>query len=169
MYTDEIYKETVPFSLWKYIMVIMGGITIAFFVLCIYQLAGGTIGSNTVPTWYYLLLFLVFLVISAFLINFKQLDIKITSQSITVRFGILKSIIPWDNINGCCIDDASGISYGGWGLRIARGKGTWIRAYNLTGCPQIVLELKAGKSRRLMFSTKNPHRVLEIAAQQMKK
>lgn len=165
MYTAQIYEETIPFSLWKWIMGIMGAVTIAFLVLLIYQYTAGGIGSNPLPTWYYLIMFLLFAALTAFMTNFRKLYISITDQSIYLRFGKFKSIIPWNNIQSCTLDNSGILSYGGYGLRISRARGTWIRAYKLTGCPRIILKLKSGKSRIVVFSTKNPQRILEIANQ----
>ncbi|MFC1906111.1 hypothetical protein ACFLWJ_01335 [Chloroflexota bacterium] len=166
MDTKAIYEETLSPSMMKVAMAVMGVITVLFLVLYIYQLTVGPIGSTAAPDWYYLLLFIIFAVITAFLTNFRKLTITITSTAITVRYGMLKSMVPWDNIARCTMDKDSSLGYGGFGLRLARGHGTWIRAYNLMSHPRIALDLKAGKSKRLVFSTKSPEQIIEIAKQQ---
>ena len=163
MDTNAIYTETISPSMMKLVMGIMGAITVLFLVLYIYQAASGPIGGNAAPDWYYLLLFAIFAVITAFLTNFRKLSVSITESAITVRYGMLKSIVEWDNIAKCTIDRDSSFGYGGFGLRLARGHGTWIRAYNLMNCPRIALDLKSGKSKRLVFSTKSPEQIIEIA------
>ena len=90
-----------------------------------------------------------------------------TAQSITVGFGIMKKSISWDNIEGCYLDEAPGLSYGGWGIRLARIKGRWRSVYNVIGHPVIVLELSTGKFREFDFSTNNPQEVLEIVRQKI--
>jgi hypothetical protein len=148
----------------KIVIAIMGAIAVMFLVFYIIQLNGGKIASS--PNWYWLMMFLIFVVVTALVTNFRKLTITITTNAVTVRYGIMKSVMPWENIEKCTMDTDSSLGYGGFGLRIARGHGTWIRAYNLMSRPRVALDLKTGKSRRIVFSTDNPDRIIEIAAQQ---
>ena len=158
---NAIYEETISPSMMKIVIAVMGAITIMFLVFYIVQATGGRIDDS--PSWYYLIMFLVFAVVTAFVTNFRKLTIIITSSTITVRYGMLKSIIQWENVEKCTYDKDSSLGYGGFGLRMARGHGTWIRAYNLMSRPRVALDLKAGKSRRIVFSTDNPDQIMEIA------
>jgi hypothetical protein len=102
--------------------------------------------------------------------NFSRLSIKITTQSITVGYGVLRRTIPWDDVKGCYQDEVSAIgSYGGWGIRMGKVKGKWRLVYNVMGCPTVVLELDKGRFKEFVFSTKNPEMVLELAKQQISK
>mgnify|MGYP004341917691 CR=1 FL=1 len=80
--------------------------------------------------------------------------------------GMFKSIIQWRNVEKCLYDKDSSFGYGGFGLRLTRGHGTWIRALILINRPRIALNLKTGKSKRIVFSTDNPDQIMEIAKQQ---
>jgi len=161
---DTLYKESLSSLLLIVVMGIMGAITIMFLVFYIIQATGGGIDDS--PSWYWLMMFLVFLVVTVFITNFRKLSIAITTSAITVRYGMMKSIILWENIEKCTYDKDSSLGYGGFGLRISRGHGTWIRAYNLLNRPRIALDLKAGRSRRIVFSTDNPDQIMEIAKSQ---
>lgn len=162
MQATQLYKETIPFSIMKWIMVVMSIIVCCFLVLIIYQLTQGPMGTYPAPTWNYLLMLLLFLVVTISLINFLKLTVEVTTQSITIRFGILKSNIPWDNVKSCTINKSSSFNYGGWGLRVKWIGDTWVRAYILNNSSLIVLRLKSGKSRQLVFSTKKPGELMQI-------
>jgi hypothetical protein len=159
MNTNAIYEETLTSSMMKLVIALMGAITITFLVFYIIQV-------DNSPSWYWLMMFLIFAVVTAFVTNFGNLTIMITSSTITVRYGMLKSIIQWGNVEKCTYDKDSSFGYGGFGLRIARGHSTWIRAYNLMIRQRVALDLKTGKSKRIVFSTDNPDQIMEIAKQQ---
>lgn len=161
--TDTLYEEIISPSMMKIVIAVMGAITVMFLVFYIVQVTGGRIDDS--PSRYWLLMFIVFAVVTAFIVNFRKLTITITSSTITIRYSMLKSIIQWENVEKCSTDNDSSMGYGGFGLRIARGHGTWIRAYNLMSRPRIALNLKAGRSRRIVFSTDNPDQIMEIAKQ----
>ena len=164
MDTNAIYEESISALLVKAVIAIMGAIAIMFLVFYIIQATGGQIDDS--PSWYWLMMFLIFAVVTAFVTNLRKLTITITSSTITVRYGMLKSVIQWENVEKCTYDKDSSLGYGGFGLRIARGHGTWIRAYNLMSRPRVALDLKTGRSRRIVFSTDNPDKIMEIAKQQ---
>lgn len=144
--------------------------TLLFLVLLVYQVFVGQVGSNPAPSWFYLIMFLWFAGFSALVRNFNKLAIKITTQSITVGFGVFRRVTPWENVTGCYSHQDSAIgSYGGWGIRMAKVKGKWRLVYNVPSCPAIVLELEKGRFKEFVFSTKNPDGVMETARQQIPK
>ena len=170
MQAPEIYEEIVPFPLAKLLIGIFVAISLSLLVLFIYQLLVGPVGSKPAPDLFYLFMFIFFAGLTYFVTNFNKLSITITAQSITVGYGILKRIIPWVNVQGCYLDEASAFgSYGGWGIRMGKVKGKWRLVYNVIGCPAVVLELERGRFREFVFSTKNAETVLEIARKQILK
>ena len=170
MQVPEIYKETIPFALIKLVLGVFIACTLLFLGLFAYQVLIGSVGDNPAPDWVYLLMFLWFAGLTALIRNFNKLAIKITTQSINVGFGVFKRVIPWDNIKGCYLHQASAISsYGGWGIRIGKVKGKWRLVYNVIGCPAVVLELEKGRFREFVFSTKNPDGVMDGVRQQMRR
>lgn len=116
------------------------------------------------PDWLFLL---AFLLIFGATINFSNLIIKFTSQSVSVSYGIFRHNIPWEDIENCCLDETWTIGYGGWGVRIGRVKGKWRLVYNIVGGHRVVLSLKKGKFREFVFSTNNPQRIMEIVKQKL--
>ena len=167
MRVTEIYKEIVPFPIMKLVLGVFIALTLVFLGLFVYQILVGPVSSDPAPDWFYLVMFLCFAVFTALMRNFNKLAIVITTQYIAVRFGFLKRAIPWGNVNGCYLEEASAIgSYGGWGIRIGRVKDRWRLVYNVIGSPTVVLELNKGRFREFVFSTKNPEMVMEIARNQ---
>jgi hypothetical protein len=170
MQAPEIYEETIPFPLMKVVLGVFIACTLLFLVLLVYQGFVGQVGSNPAPNWFYLVMFLCFAGLTALVRNFNKLAIKISTQSVTVGFGVFQRTIPWDNVKGCYQHEASAIgSYGGWGIRMAKVKGKWTLVYNVIGCPTIVLELEKGRFKEFVFSTKNPDGVIETARRQILK
>ena len=170
MQVPEIYKEIVPFPLMKLVLGLFIALTIVFLVVFIYQVLVGPVGTKPGPDWLYIIMFLLFAGFTALMRSFNKLAIKVSTQSITVGFGIFKRVISWDDIHGCYLDDASAFgSYGGWGIRMAKVKGKWRLVYNVIGCPTVVLELDKGRFREFVFSTKNPDGVMETVRQQILK
>ncbi|MEN4006905.1 MAG: hypothetical protein PQ975_11095 [Methanobacterium sp.] len=112
MHEDNIYEEKI-FS--KGITGLLGIFTVGLLFGLLYQILVEPI--DPAPNWFLLLMFLLFLGVT---INFRRLSIKITPQSIVVGYGIFKHTIPLKNIEDCYLDEASTISYGGWGIRIGR-------------------------------------------------
>ena len=163
MDTNALYEETSSPRVMKQIIIIMGVITLMFLAAYIYLSLKTTIGN--IPNWFYLIMFLLSLTVTILFINFKKLSIAVTSSAITLRYGMFKSVVAWENVGKCTNVSDQSKSSGGIGLDFTRRDGTWVRAYNLMKNPQIELALKTGKSKILIFSTENPDRIIEIADQ----
>lgn len=160
MQPDEIYRETVPFTIVKWILAMEIGIAVSFLALFIYQLPEGL-------SWFYLGMFLLFVGVTVLIANLTRLTISITPQHITVAYGRISYSISWDNVEGFAPTSGPGIRYGGWGIRMTRVKGKWVLVYNVIASPGVVLELKSGRFRRFVFSTRHPDEVLNIVKQQI--
>ena len=169
MQADSIYEETVPFPLIRVVLAILTIFTLLMLFLLVYQLIIGPLGSKPAPSWFYLVMFLFLAVITVFITNFTKLSIKITSQAINISFGMIKQTILWGGIEDCYLDEAAPLSYGGWGIRIAKVKGKWRRVYNVVGYSGVVLSLNKGRFREFVFSTNNPQEVLGIVGRQIGK
>ena len=161
MQAEKLYEETI--FLWVFTAV-LSIVTAGFLVLLVYQILVGPLGERPAPNWFFLLLALLFLVIT---ITFSRLNITITSRAVTVGYGWFRRTIPWDTIERCYLDEASSIRYGGWGIRIGRVKGTWRLVYNVIGGPRVVLAVKRGIFREFVFSTSNPEEVMAVIRQRI--
>ena len=167
MKADEIYHETIPFPLMRVLVITETLFAAAFLSLFIYQVTAGPIGDSPAPDWFYLLMMAIFVGVIALLTNFTRLTVSITPDAITLAYGRIKYSIPWQRIEGCRQDKNPGITYGGWGIRMAKVGGKWVLVYNVIKVPAIVLELKEGRFSQFVFSTKRPEEVMNIIQQQI--
>ncbi len=163
---DTQYEETLPFPLITVVMVVLLLIALQMLSLFVVQMVAGPIGDPPAPDWFYLVMFIFMMAITFLVANFRVLVIRITGQSVTVAYGLIKRTIPWGDIESGCRDESSPLGYGGWGARIARIEGRWRLAFNVIGAPGVVLRLRKGRVREFMFSTKKPEQVLAIIARQ---
>ena len=161
---DVIYKEVVPFNLMTVVTVVMAALTVFF----LYQFIVRPVGGNTELSWYFGGMFLVFALISVFIFSMRRLTVSMTTRRITVAFGVIKYQISWDNIERYGLDKSLGIRYGGWGIRISRLNDRWTLVYSVTNCPRVVLQLRGGRFRQFVFSTRHPEEIMNIAMERVK-
>ena len=163
---DNQYEETLPFHLITVVTAVILLIALLMLALFVIQLVAGPIGDPPAPDWFYMVMFIFMLAVTFLVANFRVLVIRITGQSVTVAYGLIKRTIPWGDIESGFRDESSPLGYGGWGARIARIEGRWRLAFNVIGAPGVVLRLRKGRVREFMFSTKNPEQVLDITTRQ---
>jgi len=102
-----IYEEKI-FS--RGIAALLGTVAFGFLLAYVYSELVGPIDA---PGWFFLLMFLVFLGMT---VNFSRLGIQITTNFVSVSFGVLKRRLEWGSIVGCSRDTASAFESGGWCL-----------------------------------------------------
>jgi hypothetical protein len=155
MQPGTIYEEKI---LSKWMTAIF--VSIAFIMLfpLVYQILVKPLGSRPAPTWFYLIMVLLFVMI-AFV--FGRLTIRMTPASISVGYGPLGQNFNWDNVEGCFLDETSAVQYGGTGLRMARIRGNWRIIYNVIESPRVVLSLREGRFKEVVFSTRHPQEVMK--------
>ena len=154
-----IYEEKI-FSKWM--IAIMAPIAALMIFLFFYFVMASPISTDPELTWlkwYFLILSLFFLGVT---INFIWLVIRIRPYSISVGYGIVKYTIPWENIEGCSLDESSALKYGGAGIRITREEGKWWLVFSVIGGPRMVVSLRKGRFNKVVFSTRHPQEVMKI-------
>lgn len=147
----------------KWITLLLAGFSFLFLFFILYQHFIGPLGNNPLPNWILIIIFLLFLGLT---FNFISLVLKITPEFILVGYGLYKHEITWDRVKRCYKDQASNVSYGGWGIRFGRVEGQWRLVYNIPESKRLVLSLKEGTFREFVFSTRNPDEVLRIIREQ---
>jgi len=162
MNAGEIHQEKVSFPVAWAVFGLFMAIGIVFAVLWAYQLTSGPVGSDPVPTWFYLVMWLIFDAVGLLMLNFTKLTVSVFPYVIRIGFGVIRYDVPWSNIVGCCPDTASGLSYGGWGIRVARIDGKWRLGYTVIGASRVVLQLRKGRFSEIAFSTNDPDRICDI-------
>jgi hypothetical protein len=167
-YYNEIYSETVPFKFMKYIILLEGGLSIAFLVLYILQISGSLGIEDELPQWFFLFMALIMIGVTAFLYNLRSMRLGITSDSLRASFGFIKFKVSLDGIADVYTDEKSSLKYGGWGVRMRKYKEGWVLAYTTIGYKRVVVELKEHKYKRFIFSTAHPEEVINIIKQQLR-
>lgn len=156
MKTNTVYEEKLTA---KWMIATFGMLGIGFLILLVIQITRGPLGSNQAPDWFFLIMFLLF---CGLILNFRRMTTRITAREVTVSYGIIRKKIPMENIKECYSDQALTIKYGGWGIRIWRGKGEWKLVYSVVGAPLVVLSLHKGRFGEFLFSTHNREQVVKI-------
>ena len=164
MESDTIHEETLPIRLGLIAAVLLSACAVLMLVLLVLQLTGDLIGGRPVADWFCALMFVVMSTIAVLVTSFRKLTIRLTTQSLTVAFGMFRRTILWGDIEHCSRDESSSLAYGGWGIRVARVSGRWRIVYNVAGHPGILLGLRTGRFRELVFSTDNAEQVLDTVS-----
>lgn len=158
----EIYHEVIVHTLARTGIVLFVVVTLYLFAMFVYQMTGSS-DSESALGWVYLAVGLLFVFVTFLLSNFSKLTISANSQSITVRCGMFKKVMRWEDIGGCYMNDVSPFDfYSGWGIRIGRVNGKRRLVYNVLGDKCVVLGLKNGRFDEFVFSTKNPDAVMDV-------
>ncbi|MDX1534991.1 MAG: PH domain-containing protein [Thermoplasmata archaeon] len=156
MRLDTIYEEA-AFS--KAITAIMAGIAALMLGLALFQLIVGPLGSRPAPTLLFVGIAALFGLLA---VNFSRLIIRMTPDSVEIGYGIFRRRIRWSDIEGVHVDELSALREGGVGVRVLKVKGKWRIVYSIVGGPRVVLSLRSGRFREVVFSTKNPDQVVEL-------
>ena len=164
LYREEIEVVFAKWLIWPFAFLALG-----FAWILVYQLIVGPVGQRPAPTWFWGVMVLSQLVPLMLLRNFRRLTIEITGTRITVGFGAIRRSIPWDRIVGVRRDERSLLSYGGVGWRLgwSRRVGGWIMAFVDFRHPRVILELRGGKIREFVFSTRNPGEVCRLITERL--
>jgi len=106
--------------------------------------------------------FLVFLFYS---INYRWLQLQITSQDLRLKFGIFYWRIPLENIEKCILDDVPPLKkFGGAGIHFMTVRGRYRASFNFLEYPRVVVLLKSkrGPVQDISFSTCRPEDIIRL-------
>jgi hypothetical protein len=142
------------------------GTTMLFMALAaLFLVLGGwrssLVGFRTVPV----ILLVVGLFFIVYVINYRVLVIVLSSQELTLRFGLVSWKMPLANIADIRQDDSPPvIRYGGAGVHFAFVKGQYRAFFNFLEYPRllIVFSKRRGPVQALVFSTRHPDQVREL-------
>ena len=156
-----LYQEKLS-SIWITLIFLI--ISLFFLFLILYQVYIGPLGNNPAPNWVLTIIFLVFLFLSY---NFIRLINQITPEFLIISYGIIKHKIALDTIEDIKLNESSFLKYGGWGIRFGRSEGKRYLAYTIPGASNLTLQLNKGRFRKVIFSTKNPDKLINIINEQV--
>ncbi len=151
-------EEHTPFILFLLSMI---SVAILFAILLILQIVFGPLGSRPAPDWAFIPFIALFLFLA---LAFWRYSVVLTSEYICVGFPIYSVKISWRDI--CSAEKAKNIPvYAGYGIRLIKYNGAWIRAFNMPRMEKIILEVKGRKYSRLLISVKNPDLIISYIRQ----
>ena len=155
MASDNIYEERLSSSKTEVLFI---GLTLFFLILSIWRLNVDSLG--------FLNLVLLFLSLFFFFcsVNYRILVIHLSSDSLSLKFGIFTWTIQLDNIEDYCLDDLPMLmKYGGAGIHFMLIRGRYRASFNFLEYPRVVITLKrkACLVRDISFSTRRPNEVIQ--------
>jgi hypothetical protein len=98
-----------------------------------------------------------------YLVNYRTLIIRLTAESLKLKFGIFTWTIPLDNIGACRHDDLPILMrYGGAGIHFMLIRNRYRASFNFLEHPRVVIALnrKTGIVQDISFSTRHPDEVI---------
>jgi Ca2+/Na+ antiporter len=107
-------------------------------------------------------LFVVFLF---YTVNYRQLAIRLTSESVKVTFGVFTWTVPLDNIEEAGLDELPWLlKWGGAGIHFMFVRGRYRVSFNFLEHARVVIAFKRkqGPVRDLSFSTRRPEHILRL-------
>ena len=155
MAPDILYSER-RFSLG--IFLIFAVITGLMGVFLVAQLLLGPLGSQPAPTWVLALLTGLVALPGA---NFAFLTLKLTTEGVTVGYGLIRSFRRWEDLTGCEPDTLD--AFYGWGVRFGKYRNDWVWIYNTIGGARVAFLTGKSKPRGLVVTCADPEKVVGIA------
>ncbi len=155
-----IYEERL-FSRWSALL--LGAVTLFMVWQVTQQLQAGS--GDGVPSWFLPFMLVLFIFLT---LNFAWLTIRVTDEDVVVGYGVTRSRVRWTDIEGCYLDDASAVRYGGWGIRLGWYNGKRRLIYNTIGDGRVVLVTKKARFPELVFSTAQPQAVADAVNEHLR-
>jgi hypothetical protein len=110
------------------------------------------------------------LVFLFYVLNYRLLKIYITEEYLSLRFGIVGWKTPLANIKQVSQDDSPWwIKYGGAGVHFAFVNKHYRAFYNFLEFPRLLVTFhqKQGLVQALVFTSRDPDRILEILSERL--
>jgi len=128
-------------------------------MLLIWQISTGSSDILSVAFFFFFIFFLFYSV------NYRTLIIRLTPESLKLKFGVFTWTIPLDNIEECRHDDLPMVMrYGGAGIHFMLIRRRYRASFNFLEHPRVVIAFKkkAGLVRDISFSTRHPDKVIQL-------
>jgi len=149
-----IYSEKISSTRTELLFLVL---TFLFFLLLFWRIY---VASFDLLAGIFLLFFCFFLFYS---VNFRRLIIRLTSESLSLSFGVFTWTIPLDNIDQCRLDDISTVMrMGGAGIHFMLINKRYRASFNFLEYDRVVISFKRkiGWVRDISFSTRHPDEVI---------
>jgi hypothetical protein len=95
-------------------------------------------------------------------LNYRTLVIKMTQETLSLKFGVIKWVVPIETIQKCYPDNTPLWRIGGAGIHFSMLQRRYRAMFNFLEYPRVVIELKEkrGLLRDIAFSTRHPGEVI---------
>jgi len=155
MNTDPIYEEKITS---RRTVALFVTLTLLFMALLAWRATNSGLGVLTIV---FFCLFSFFLFYS---LNYRTLIIRLTSESLVLRFGIFTWRIPTVTIEHCYLDDTPMWRIGGAGIHFTMIRRRYRAMLNFLEYPRVVVALKKrrGPVWDIAFSTRRPEEVMRL-------
>jgi hypothetical protein len=114
----------------------------------------------------------VFLGLSAlflfYVVNYRTLQIRLTTNALTLTFGVFVWKVPLENVADCRLDEMPLVMrFGGAGIHFMFIRRRYRASFNFLEYPRVVLALKrpVGPVRDISFTTRRPDEVIQCVNQ----
>lgn len=100
-----------------------------------------------------------------YILNFRTLHIRITSETLRLKFGVISWTVPRQNIASCRLDDLpKSMALGGAGVHFMFIRSRYRVSFNFLEYPRVVLAFKqkVGPVVDLSFSTQQPDEIIAL-------
>ena len=97
-------------------------------------------------------------------LNYRVLTIRLTEETLQLKFGLFTWVMPLSNIEACYPDETSLWRIGGAGIHFTPLRGRYRAIFNFLEHPRLVIALKVrrGPVRDIAFSTRQPDEVRRL-------
>lgn len=151
----EVYRETIW---WKLILLLITLVDIPL-IASIWYASSATSPEDPFEVT---ILIVVLAVITFVVYSFSRFSVVITNSGIAAGFVVSKGRFRWDEVEGCYLDEASAMRYGGFGIKGGTYDGKTRLVYNVTGAKRVVLKVRGRRYNEFVFSTRNPEQVMRL-------
>ena len=133
-------------------------LTLLFLLLSVWR-----INYSWLDFWAGIFLFFFFMFLF-YSLNYRTLILRLTPEVLELRFGIFTWTISLDNVEKCFLDKTSLWRIGGAGIHFSPVHGRYRAMFNFLEYPRVVIELrrKKGLVRDIAFTTRHPEEVLRF-------
>ena len=156
MNQDIVYRERISSNRTEVLFLVLAVICLS---LLAWRLATGSLDVLTVAFGVFFLFFLFYTV------NYRTLEVWITSKQLNLSFGIFTWNVPLDNVKECCLDELPPfMRMGGAGIHFMFINQRYRASFNFLEYPRVLIAFKrkVGPVQDLSFSTRRPEEVLRV-------
>jgi hypothetical protein len=153
---DLLYKESISS---KKTLLLFAVLAAVFLLLSVWRAAVRGFDPLAGTLAFFCLFFLFYV------INFRTLQIRITSQVLQLKFGVFSWTVPFENIAACRLDDLpKGMAMGGAGVHFMFIHRRYRASFNFLEYPRVVVGFrkKVGPVADLSFSTRRPEEIVRL-------